>query len=267
MARLLLFFGATSGVGKTHAMREAARAMPGVVDASDAVDVKALLASRPAGVAIDDLARANPPGSRHAARWQDANELLRGGIDVLATLDVRNLASLADVIEEITGAPPERTVPDMMIDRADDLVLVDLPTDAMMARVTAAGRPVERGVLLALRELALRRTAEWIDAQVLRDRRAPSRERILVCVGASPSSERLIRAGRRMAERLDAAWLVANVERIAAPLGDRDGERLESHMRLAESLGAEVVRLRGSDVAGPLLGFARDQGITRIVAG
>jgi two-component system sensor histidine kinase KdpD len=166
-------------------------------------------------------------------------------------------------------------VPDLVMDRADEIVLVDLPTDAMIERLAAAGRPLERGAVLALRELALRRTAERIDVDVQRDRRErgvaaplPSRERLLVCVGASPTSERLIRAGRRMAERLDASWVVATVDVVgAAPLGERDRDRLDAHLRLAEALGAEVERLHGGDIAGVLLSFARDQAVTRLVVG
>jgi two-component system sensor histidine kinase KdpD len=321
-ARLKIFFGAAPGVGKTYAMLEAARharedGIDVVVGAAEThgraetaalmvglevvprrvveyrgvqleeLDLEAVLARRPDIVLVDELAHTNAPGSRHSKRWQDVLELLDAGIDVWTTLNVQHIESLGDVVQQITGVKVRETVPDAVIERADDVELVDLSPEELLDRLAegkvyvpaqasrAAQNFFQRGNLLALRELALRRAAERVDAEVLRYRREhgivtpwPTRERILVCVGASPSSERLIRATKRTAEGLRAPWTAANVEVIGAPpLGARDHERLEAHLRLVETLGGEVVRLRGHSVADALLAYAREHNATTIVAG
>jgi two-component system sensor histidine kinase KdpD len=325
-ARLKIFFGAAPGVGKTYAMLEAARraredsvdVVVGAVETHGRVetaallaglevlprravdcrgmaleeldlelDLEAALARKPDVVLVDELAHTNARGSRHAKRWQDALELLDAGIAVWTTLNVWHVDSLGDVVQQITGVKVRETVPDAVIERADDVELVDLSPEELLDRLAegkvyiadqAAGAAqsfFQRGNLLALRELAMRRAAECVDAEVLRYRREhgiatpwPTRDRILVCIGPSPGSERLIRATKRMAEGLHAPWTAANVEVIAAPpLGARDHERLEAHLRLVESLGGEVVRLRGHKVADALLAHAREHNVTRIVAG
>ena len=321
-ARLRIFFGAAPGVGKTYAMLEAAgiaardglKVVVGVAETHgrsetaalladleilprravdyrgvrlEELDLEAALARKPAVLLVDELAHTNAPGSRHAKRWQDVLDLLHAGIEVWTTLNVQHVESLGDVVQQITGVKVRETVPDAVLERADEIVLVDLPPDQLLERlaegkVYIAGQAVraakhffQRGNLLALRELALRRTAERVDADVLRYRREhgieapwPTRERIAVCVGPSPASERLIRATKRMAESLHAEWTAAHVEVIgAAPLGERDSERLEAHMRLAESLGGEVVRVRSNNVAEALLEYARAHNVTQIVAG
>ncbi|HZJ67608.1 MAG TPA: sensor histidine kinase KdpD, partial [Kofleriaceae bacterium] len=214
-------------------------------------------------------------------------ELLDAGIDVHTTVNVQHLESLGDVIQQITGIRVRETVPDVLIERADHIELVDIPPDELLERLAdgkvyvpeQAQRAVQnffqKGNLHALRELALRRTAERVDAEVLAYRKqhnisAPwqTSERILVCVGASPASERLIRATKRIAEGLHAEWAAAHVEVLgAAPLGEKDRERVEAHLRLAETLGGEIIRLAGPAVAAALLEYARGANITRIVAG
>jgi two-component system sensor histidine kinase KdpD len=321
-ASLKIFFGAAPGVGKTFAMLETAQRLRaegvdvvvGVVETHGRADTKELLeglevlprrtidhrgvqiteldleaalARRPALILIDELAHTNAPGSRHVKRWQDVMELLEAGIDVHSTLNVQHVESIGDVVQQITGVKVRETVPDAVLERADEIELIDLPPEELLERLAegkvylgaAAGRAADnffqRGNLLALRELALRRVAERVDAEVQAYRREhgivtpwASREHVLVCAGASPSSERLIRAGARMAERLGARWVVATVDAIgAAPLGDRDRDRLEQHLRLAESLGADVVRLRGLRVADTVLQYAREHNVTRILAG
>ena len=286
-ARLRIFFGAAPGVGKTYAMLEAARqtkqrVVVGAVDthgrqetaallagleAIPAFDLEAALARKPEILLVDDLAHTNAPGGRHAKRWQDVLDLLSAGIDVWTTLNVQHVESLGDVVQQITGVKVQDTVPDAVLERADEVVFVDVPPEQL--------REARAGNLLALRELALRRTAERVDADVLRYRREhgisapwPTRERIVVCVGPSPGSERLLRAARRIAESLHAPWTAANVDVFGArPLGEKDRERLEAHLRLAEALGADVVRLRGATIAGALLEHAREHNVTRIVAG
>jgi len=321
-ARFKIFFGAAPGVGKTYAMLESARHAKEdgadiVVGAAEThgraetaalldglavlprriveyrgvrleeLDLEAMLARKPDVAIVDELAHTNAPGSRHAKRWQDVLELLDAGIDVWSTLNVQHVESLGDVVQQITGVKVRETVPDSVLERADDLELVDLSPDELLDRLAegrvyvpeqasrAAQNFFTRGNLLSLREIALRRAAERVDVDVLRYRRElgistpwPTRERILVCIGPSPGSERLIRATKRMAEGLHASWTAANVEVIGSPpLNARDHERLESHLRLVETLGGEVVRLRGPAVAEALLAYAREHNVTTIVAG
>jgi two-component system sensor histidine kinase KdpD len=321
-ARLKIFFGAAPGVGKTFSMLESARRLEAegvdvvvgcvethgraetaaLLDGLEVLprrtleyrgvqltelDLEAALRRRPEVILVDELAHTNAPGSRHVKRWQDVMELLDAGIDVHSTLNVQHLESLGDVVQQITGVRVRETIPDVVLERADEIELVDVPPEELLDRLSegkvylgdAAGRAAQhffqRGNLLALRELALRRTAERVDSEMLAYRRQhgiaapwPAGERLMVCVGASPGSERLIRATRRMAEKLHVPWVAATVDRAGAPpLGDRDRERLEGHLRLVESLGGEVVRLRGVRVADALLTYARAHNVTRLVAG
>lgn len=250
-------------------------------------DLDAALARRPSVLILDELAHTNAPGSRHTKRWQDAVELLDAGIDVYTTLNVQHVESLNDVVAQITRVQVRETVPDSILERADAVELVDISPEELLTRLRegkvylpdqaarAAKHFFQRGNLLALRELALRRTAERVDAEVMEFREQegvrdtwPTTERILVCVGASPASGRLVRAARRKAAGLRAPWVAAYVEALGiAPLGDKDQERLEEHMKLAESLGASVVRLTGASVGEAILDYARKHNVTRIVVG
>ncbi|MGE0397323.1 MAG: DUF4118 domain-containing protein [Kofleriaceae bacterium] len=321
-ARLKLFFGASPGVGKTYTMLEEARRLRlagedvviGIVETHGRpeteklvgdlpliarrqidhrgvrlteLDLDAAIARKPGVILVDELAHTNAPGSKHVKRWQDVLELLDAGIDVYTTLNVQHLESLGDVVQQITGVKVRETVPDAVIERADEIELVDIPPEELLERLAegkvylpdqaqrAAKNFFQRGNLLALRELALRRTAERVDADVLAYRKQqgisaawPASERILVAVGPSPGSERLIRATKRIAEGLHAQWVAAHVEVLGAPpLSDKDRERIENHLRLAESLGADIVRLAGKTVADALLSHAREHNVTRIVAG
>lgn len=286
------------GIVETHGRRETAALIDGIPVIPrralmhrgvkmEELDGDAVIARKPQLVLVDELAHTNAPGSRHAKRWQDVLDLLEAGIDVWTTLNVQHVESLGDVIQQITGVKVRETVPDAALERADDVELVDLSPDELLQRLAegkvyvpdqatrAAQNFFQRGNLLALRELALRRAAERVDIDVLAYRKQhgiettwPTRERILVCVGPSPGSERLIRTTKRMAEGLHATWTAAHVDVIAArPLGERDRERLEANLRLAESLRGDVVRLRGHKVADALLAYAREHNVTRIVAG
>lgn len=313
-ARLRIFFGASRRVGKTHAMLASAqRARRGGVDVAVGVvethgqrelaalleglpaiprkivahrgrslselDLDAALARKPAVLLLDELAHTNPPGARHAKRWQDVLELLSAGIEVHTTLNVQDVESLNDVVAQITHVRVTETVPDAMLERADDIELVDAPPELVQARLRD-GEPSEpafarAGTLHALRELALRMTAERVDADVQAWRRKqgieatwPARERILVCVGPAPQSAQLVRAARRMASAVHAPWIAAYVERPGArPLSKEDGDRLAGHLRLAESLGAESVVLEGARPAERLLALAHERNVTRIVVG
>jgi two-component system sensor histidine kinase KdpD len=250
-------------------------------------DLDAALARRPRVILVDELAHANAEGSRHPKRWQDVLELLDAGIDVLTTLNVHHVESLNDVVAQITSVRVRETVPDAVLDRADEVELVDLPPDELLARLREgkvyvadqAARATEgffrRGSLLALRELALRRVADRVDVDVraYREEHAleptlTAGERVLVCVGPSPASARLIRAARRVAAGLRADWIAAYVEPpAAAPLSRDDLDRLETHLRLAGSMGAEVVRLTGDRVGAAILTYAHKRHVTRIVLG
>jgi two-component system sensor histidine kinase KdpD len=250
-------------------------------------DLDAALARRPRILLLDELAHTNAPGSRHAKRWQDVLELLDAGVEVYTTLNVQHVESLNDVVAQITHVQVRETVPDSILERADEIELVDIAPEELLVRLREGkvylGEQAERarehffktGNLLALRELALRRMAERVDADVLAWRRehgveAPwaTAERVLVCVGPAPDSARLVRATRRIAAGLRAPWIAVAVEATGrAPLGDDDRERLESHLRLAESLGAQVVRLTGIRISDAVLEFARRRNVTRIVLG
>lgn len=321
-AALKVFFGYAPGVGKTYTMLESALRLRaqgvdvvvGFVETHGRAETAALveglevlarrdvsyrgatlsefdldraLARKPRVLLLDELAHTNAPGSRHKKRWQDVLELLEAGIEVHTTLNVQHVDGLNDVVSQITYVRVRETVPDSILERADEIELVDLSPDELAERLRegkvylpqqarrAADHFFKRGNLLALRELALRRTAERIDVDLRAHRREhdiretwPTAERILVCVGASPSSAKILRGARRMAAGLRAEWVAAYVDAPDAHHATKvDQERLRSHLRLAESLGAEVVRLVGSHISEEILRYAREHNITRIVIG
>jgi two-component system sensor histidine kinase KdpD len=320
--KLKVFFGATAGVGKTYAMLQAARQQradgvdvvvghvethgraettalldglerlpPRLVPYGAATlpefDLDAALARHPALILVDELAHTNAPGSRHAKRWQDVRELLDAGINVYTTVNVQHLESLNDVVARITGIVVRETVPDSVLEQADEVELIDLPPDDLLQRLREgkvyvpeqAREAIEnffrKGNLIALRELALRSTAERVDAQMrvyMREHAIaqvwPAAERLLVCVGPSPFSARLVRTAKRMAERLEAQWIAAYVEtpaHLRLPPEARD--RVVQTMRLAEQLGAETVTLTGQRMSDELLAFAHAKNVTKIVVG
>ncbi len=320
--RLKVFFGAAPGVGKTYTMLEAARALRadgvdvavGWIETHGRRETEALLEGleimprrqlsyrgtrleefdidlalerRPTLIVVDELAHTNAPGSRHAKRFRDIEELLRAGIDVYTTLNVQHVESLNDVVAQITGVTVRETVPDAILDRAAEIELVDLPAEELRKRLAEgkvyvpeiAGRAAEsffrEGNLIALRELALRRTAERVDAQMQRYRHEhavretwPTSERVLVCVGPSPYAVRLVRAARRMAARLQAEWVAVYVETPSQlHLADADREQLERTLRLADQLGAETARLTGGDDVEEILAYARRRNVTKVVVG
>jgi two-component system sensor histidine kinase KdpD len=251
------------------------------------MDLDAVLARKPQLALVDELAHTNAPGSRHPKRWQDVEELLAAGVDVYTTLNVQHLESLNDVIAQITGIVVRETVPDSVLDEATEIALVDLPPDDLLQRLregkvyvpAQAARAVERffkpGNLTALREISLRRTADRVDEQMRAYMETfsipgpwPAAERVLVCVSGSPFSDRLIRAGRRLADRLKAEWFTVYVER---PGGDKlsqdNRERVWRDLRLAESLGAKVATMTATSVADAVVDFARKHNVTKIVIG
>lgn len=319
--RLKLFFGAAPGVGKTYAMLEEARARqaagidvvlgwlethgrPATAALAEGLeripprvvvhrgselrefDLDAALARRPGLLLLDELPHTNAPGSRHARRWQDLDELLGAGIDVYTTLNVQHLESLADVVERVTGVAVRERVPDRLLDEADEVELVDLPPEELLARLEAGHvyKPdtiqraregyFRRANLLALRELALRRTAERVDKDVEAARREqggaevwPTRDRLMVAVGPAPQSVDLIRAAYRMASRLRAPWLAVSVEPVSRERAPEEARRVSAGLLLAERLGAETLVVRGDRVAEALLDVARARNVTRLVVG
>ncbi len=250
-------------------------------------DLDAALQRRPAVILVDELAHTNAPGSRHAKRWQDVVELLDAGIDVYTTVNVQHVESLNDIVAKITGVVMRETVPDSVFEQADEVELIDLPPDDLLQRLRegkvymAAQAPeavehfFRKGNLIALRELALRRTAERVDAQMRVYRREhaidavwPTAERVLVCVGASPWSTRLVRAAKRMADQLGAEWIAAYVEtpaQLRLPPEARDG--VVQTLRLAEQLGAQTITLSGPTMSEALLAYAHDRNVSKLVVG
>lgn len=249
-------------------------------------DNDAALARRPDLLLVDELAHSNPEGSRHCKRWQDVAELLDAGINVWTTLNVQHIESLNDVIGQITGVTVREAVPDRIFELADDLELVDLSPEELLGRLRAgkvyvpaqAERALEhffqKANLAALRELALRQAAKRIHTEVESARRqraatAPwaTADRLLVCVGPSPTTARVIRTAKQMAAALDAPWLAVCVEQTGIAADPAAGQRVADHLRLAERLGAETVTLTGSDVAKTILDFARTHNVTKVFIG
>jgi two-component system sensor histidine kinase KdpD len=251
------------------------------------MDLDAILARHPSLALVDELAHTNIPGSRHPKRYLDVEELLAAGIDVYTTVNVQHLESLNDVIAQITGTRVRETIPDRLLDEAAEIELVDLSPEELLQRLREgkvyvpeqAERAIRRffrlGNLNALRELALRRTAERVDEQMQTYMQAhaipgpwPAGESILVCVSPSPMSPRLVRAARRMANRRHAEWMAVYVETPQHHrLSDADRDRLAHTLRLAEQLGGEVVTIPGEDVAEDLIKYAQSHNVTEIIIG
>jgi two-component system sensor histidine kinase KdpD len=250
-------------------------------------DIDAALKRRPAIILVDELAHTNAPNSRHPKRWQDIHELLEAGIDVYTALNVQHLESLNDDIGQISGIRVWETVPDTVFEEANEIELVDLPPDELLVRLKegkvylpqqaqqAIQNFFRKGNLIALRELALRQTANRVDVQMLTYREDHAirdvwqvNERILVCIGANPLAEQLVRAGKRLATNLRAKWLVVYVETPQLqrlPAEKRDG--VLRILRLAEQLGAETLTLSAPEMAEAIIKFCRERNINKLVVG
>ncbi|MGJ0535328.1 DUF4118 domain-containing protein [Methylocystis sp.] len=320
--KLRVFLGAAPGVGKTYAML--ARAQTAKAEGVDILiglaethgraetqalltgletlprrtcdyrgriieefDIDAALARKPQLVLVDELAHTNAPDSRHPKRWQDVEELLDAGIDVWTTLNVQHLESLADVVSRVTGVAVRETVPDRVLQNANDVILVDITPEELLQRLKegkvyvpeTARRATQNFFtprnLTALRELALRRTAERVDDQMVDFLRQgaiegpwATAERLLVCVGRDADSEAVVRAGARLATALNATWIALYVERAGQEEPSAEVVRhVDQSLRLAERLGAEVARVSGNDLVAETLRFARRENITQIVIG
>lgn len=249
------------------------------------MDLDAILARRPQLVIVDDFAHTNVPGSRHRKRYQDVVELLDAGIDVYTALNVQHFASRADAVRQITGITVTETVPDSLLDLADELELIDLSPEELRKRLAegkvyapegpeaAANNFFRVGNLTALREMALRLTAEHVDHQLQEYMQAKqitgpwkSRDRLMVAVSASPYSEQLIRWTRRMAYALEAPWFAATVE-TTRPLAPAAQSLLARNLALARELGGEVISAAGDAVDAVLLQLAHQHNITQLVIG
>lgn len=248
------------------------------------MDLDAVLARHPQLALVDELAHTNAPGSRHPKRWQDVNELLDAGIAVFTTLNVQHLESRADTVRQITGAEIRETVPDSILDLAE-IELVDLPPADLIERLqsgkvylgeraaSAAQNFFREANLTALRELALRLVADHVSVETQEFYRTQTNpgawktgHRLLVAVSASPLSESLIRWARRMADSLKCPWLAVHVEN-SRPLDDQTQSRLEKHLALARTLGAEVIDTTDENLARGLLRIARQNNVSQIIVG
>jgi two-component system sensor histidine kinase KdpD len=250
-------------------------------------DLDGALKRRPALLLVDELAHTNAPGARHPKRWQDVDELLAARIDVYTTLNVQHIESLNDVIGQITGVRINETLPDTFFETADEVELIDLSPDELLKRLRegkvyvphqaerALANFFQKGNLIALREMALRQTADRVDAQMreYRDEKAiapvwAAGERIVVAIGQDERGEQLVRAAKRLADSIDAEWLAVYVETprlLRLPQGERN--RILGYLRLAEQLGAKTAVLSAQTIAEQLLAFAHDQNATRLVMG
>jgi len=289
-------FDVVIGVVETHGRQETAALIEGLetiprrrIDykstSLEEMDIDAILARAPDIVLIDELAHTNAPGSRHNKRYQDVQEVLLAGIDVYTTLNVQHIESRADSVYQITGVPVQEKLPDSFLEMADQIELIDLSPEVLLQRLSEGKVYLgERAVLaaenffrieniIALRELALRFTAEIVDDQ-LRSQRVlkqvqgiwNTNERLMVAVSFSPYSPRLIRAARRMAYNLEAPWIalyVDNGEEISA----EDQRRLRKNLALAEELGAEIVHTRDTSVSAALRRVALEKNVTQIIIG
>ena len=258
------------------------RVMPSADGGLLQMDTDATMQRKPQLALVDDLAHRNAAGSRHTQRYQDVLELLQAGISVYSTMNVQSLESLNDIVRQITGVMIEETVPDSLLDEADELELVDVPPEEVLQRLREgktraplSAAYTQIGELAALRQMALRETAERVDED-MRDYMAeraiqgpwPAAERVLVCLSAHPIGDRLVRAGRRMAEANHAEWFVVFVETPRhLQMDPTDRAHLMYNLRLAEEMGAHTVMLTGESVVNALLEYARSQNITRIVIG
>jgi two-component system, OmpR family, sensor histidine kinase KdpD len=320
--RLKIFLGAAPGVGKTYEMLASAQARRrdgvdvavGIVETHgraetqalldgleivprrrieykgrvlEEMDLDALLARKPGLALVDELAHSNAPGSRHPKRYFDVEELLAAGIDVYTTLNIQHVESLNDVVARITRIRVRETVPDSVLDSADDIEVIDLSPGDLLQRLRdgkvyvpeTASRALEHyfspGNLTALRELALRRTAQRVDAQLLDHMQQhaisgpwPAGDRVLVGVTRRSAGPALVRYGRRMAERLRVPWTALHVETARTlRLAESDRDRIAETLRLAETLGAQAVTIPGRDVAEDILAYAREHNFTHIVIG
>ncbi len=321
--KLKIFFGACAGVGKTYAMLSAGKSalndkidvVIGLVETHGREETKKLLEGlpilpnrevqhrgtiikefdidtalvrKPQLILLDELAHSNAPGSRHPKRWQDVDELLDAGINVYTTINVQHLESLNDVVARITGVWVRETVPDAIFDKADEISLVDIPSEELLKRLSegkvyiaadakkrAAQNFFKKSNLIALRELALRRTAERVDAMmdIYKTQAGGAQgwsgaERILVCIGPDALSTKLVRTAKRMSSGLKSQWTVVYIENERHYRLNKEGKAaVERTLRLADRMGAKTEVIQGQKASDDILAYARANGISKIVVG
>ncbi len=320
--KLKIFFGAVAGVGKTYAMledaghrkQEGVDVVIGIVETHKRPETEALLEGleiiprksilyrnieikefdletslerRPALILVDELAHSNAPGARHAKRWQDVEELLDAGINVYTTLNVQHCESVNDVVAQITKVIVHETVPDTFVEKADEIELIDIPTEELLKRLREGkvylGEQAEWatrnffrfGNLIALRQLALKYTSRSVDTKLrdYKDVHAISTvwkvgEHFLVCISSNPRAVKIIRAAKQIASDLGAQWTVAHIESPSAfEQKTKNKEQVVEMLRFAEKMGAHTVTLSGDDIAETLISYARSKNISRIIIG
>ena len=320
--RLKIFLGYAPGVGKTYAMLQEAHVLKtrgedvvaGIIETHkraetqalladleviprrqltyenlilEELDIDAVLARKPSVVLIDELAHTNAPDSRHPKRFQDVEELLDSGIDVYTTVNIQHYESQVDVIEKITGIAMQETIPDSILDRADEVQVIDIPLEELSQRLKEgkvyipeqARRAVQnyfqRGNLVALRELTLTLVARKMDSELLNYMRSkaisgpwPAGERVVVCIAANPYAKQLLRRAYKIAKDTHADWYAIYVSTPAMrDLSDTEKGHLAGALNLAEELGAKALTLSGTDVAAEILRFTQENNITRLVIG
>lgn len=253
------------------------------------LDVEAVLRRAPAEVLVDELAHTNAPGLKHEKRYQDVEELLDHGINVITTLNIQHLESLNDVVKQITGITVRETIPDRIVENADEVVVVDVSTDSLLNRLKRGNiyksQNIEaslrnffrKGNLSALRELTLRQTAEEVNEELVEymDEHGISdnwqtAERVMVCIGSGNYSKKLIRRGARIARKYKCEWYVVYVDSTRLLFDNPSGQemdRLEGHFKLGTQLGADIVKLKGKSVSAELAEFASSRHITQILIG
>jgi len=322
-ARLRIYIGAAPGVGKTYSMindahalrRDGVDVVVGFVEAHgradtearvadleviprrrveyrnvtmEEMDLDAILSRRPALCVVDELAHTNAPGSRHEKRYQDVQELLEAGISVMTAVNIQHLETLNDAVSRVTGVRVRETVPDTFLDRADEIVNVDVTVEELHSRLRQGKvykpEKVEQALthffretnISTLRELALRAVADEIGEKAASRRQreglepALIPERVMVCVSSSADAPRVIRAGARVAGRLGARWYAVYVEtprEAPGRINAADRDALQRNIALAEQLGATVVRVKADRPGDGLVAFAKREGITHVVFG
>lgn len=316
LGHLKIFFGMSAGVGKTYAMLDEAQQLlkEGVIvvigtinthgrmeteellqgipivpekwvkykdTVFEELDLETIIDMNPQLVLIDEIAHTNVPGSKHPKRWQDVIEILDAGIDVYGTLNVQHIESRKDIIEALTDIKIRETVPDIILERATTIELIDISPSELLQRIKegkvyfedqskiAITNFFQEEKLMALREISLRLTAEKVDHDlhgILQGKGWKTRERIMVAISPSPFSEQLIRATRRLAFELDAPWVVVYVDSEGS-LNDLDQARLNKHFNYARELGAEVITTQDLDITAALQRIAKQRDITRLVIG
>src|SRR5689334_14453093 len=293
-------YDVVAGVVETHGRKETEallagleiiprRRLPYKAQWLDEMDLDAIIARHPQIVLVDELAHSNVEGSRHPKRYLDVEELMSRGIDVYTTVNIQHIESLNDVVAQITHVRVRETVPDAVFDRADAIELIDLTPDDLIQRLKEgkvyvpkqAERALQHyfspGNLTALRELALRRTAERVDEQLLTHMQAnaivgpwAAGERVLVCISEDPRAAGLVRYTKRLADRLHAPWTAVSIEtRRSLRLSDEERDRIADTLRLAEALGAEALTIPavGRSIADDLINFAHANNVTQIIIG